>query len=175
MMSRLGKRWVAAGVIWGVVLAMTGWNIYLISGIQYRRQELAAIRMDQRYLKTNAAGIGQMLAQKSRLTHRVKSFGLGFLVVENDLKRLSWDYGLSQMRVGVEAKNDLQNTRPVPVNVFTKGPVPAMVKWLTAVEEAHPYLQIERMDISYDDRNRMGQLQATFTYRYSLSELERTG
>jgi len=43
------------------------------------------------------------------------------------------------------------------------------------VEEAYPYLVIERMDISYDHRNRTGQLQAVFNYRYTIAEAERTG
>ncbi len=172
-MSSLSKRWLAVGVIWGVVLATTGGNIYFISRIQGRHQALDSIRMDQSYLKVNAAAIGQVLDRRSRLTHRVKSFGLGFLVVENDLKRLSWKFGLRRMRL--TAKNEYPDTRPVPIDVFAAGPLPAMVKWLTAVEQACPYLAITRMDIDYDDRQRVGRLKATFTYRYSLSPLERTG
>lgn len=173
MKRSMGNKWMAVGVIWVVVLAMTGWNIHLVNRVQSRREELGTLKMDMRFLQANQAGIQEVNRQQSRLTHAVQSFGLGFLVVENDLKRLSWDFGLQQLQV--EADENTRTTRSVTISVFSTGPVPAIVGWLAAVEEAYPYLVIARMDISYDHRNRTGQLQAIFNYRYTLAEPERTG
>jgi hypothetical protein len=173
MKTRLNKKWLAVGVIWGVVLAMTGWNIHLVSQVQSRRQELGSLRLDMGFLQSKQAGIQEVHRQQARLTHPVKSFGLGFMVVENDLKRLSWDFGLQQLRV--EADINTQDAGPVPITILATGPVPSMVAWIAAVEEAYPYLVIERLDISYDNRHRTGQLQAVFNYRYTLAEPERTG
>jgi len=173
MNSRLGKKWLAVGVIWGMVLAMTGWNIHLVDQVQSRRRELGTLQMDLRYLAATQSGILEVNRQQSRLVHPVKSFGLGFLVVENDLKRLSWDLGLEQLRV--EADENSNDTRYVPISIFSTGPVPAIVGWLAAVEDAYPYLVIERMDITYDHRTRKSQLQATFNYYYTLNEPGRTG
>ena len=173
MKSRLGKKWLGVGVIWGVVLAMTGWNIHLVDQIQSRRLELKTLKMDLRFLKANQTGIQEVHRHKSRLTHPVKSFGLGFMVVENDLKRLSWDFGLQQLQI--EADKNSQDTRSVPIAILATGPVPVIVGWIAAVEDAYPYLVIEQMDIAYDHRNRLGQLQATFNYHYTLAEPERTG
>jgi hypothetical protein len=103
----------------------------------------------------------------------VKSFGLGFLVVENDLKQLSRDFGLEQMLV--EADENSHGSRSVPISIFSTGPIPAIVGWIAAVEDAYPYLVIERMDISYDHRTRKSMLQATFNYCYTLDEPERAG
>jgi hypothetical protein len=111
--------------------------------------------------------------EQSRLTHAVKSIGLGFLVVEDDLKRLSWDFGLKQMQV--EADQNTQNTGSVTISIVTSGPVPAIVGWISAVEEAYPYLVTKQLSISYNNRNRTGQLQAVFDYRYTLGEPERIG
>ncbi|MGA6926906.1 MAG: hypothetical protein WBY88_14555 [Desulfosarcina sp.] len=168
-MSRFGKRWLTVAVIWSGVLLLTGWNMGLIARVQAGRRSLESVRMDQGYLKANAASVERFLAERSRLTHPVKSFGLGFMVVENGLKRLSRDCGLHQMRVA--ADQDLQGTGPVPINVFASGPLPSMVAWLAAVEDAFPYLEIERMDITREDRSRSGQVQAIFSYRYSLVEM----
>lgn len=173
MNSRIKKKWMAVGVIWGVVLVMTGWNIHLIKHVQSQRQELETLQMDLRFLKASQNGIQDVQRQKSRLTHAVNSFGLGFVVVENNLKRLSWDFGLEQMQVEVE--KNAQDTRAVPITIFATGPVPAIVEWIAAVEEAYPYLVIQGMDISYDNRSRVSQLQATFNYRYTLSEPELAG
>ncbi len=173
MKTRLGKRWLTVGVIWGVVLAMTGWNTLLVNQVQSRRQELGTLQMDLKFLQSNQSGIQEMHRQQSRLTHPVRSFGLGFLVVENDLKRLSWDFGLRQMQV--EADDNTLDTRSADISILASGPVPAIVGWMAAVEDAYPYLVIERMDISYDQRNRTGRLQAVFNYRYVLAEMERTG
>jgi hypothetical protein len=173
MNRKLEKKWLAVGVIWSVVLVMTGWNIHLVSQVQSQRQKLGTLQMDLRYVQSKQAGIQEVHRQKSRLTHAVKSIGLGFLVVENDLKRLSWDFGLQQMKVEVD--KNTQDTRPVTISIITTGPVPAIVGWIAAVEEAYPYLVIERLDISYDNRHRTGQLQAVFNYRYTLAEPERTG
>ena len=173
MNSRLGKKWVAAGVIWGIVLAMTGWNIHLVDQVQSRRRALGTLQMDLGYLEANQAGILEVNQQQSRRVHEVKSFGLGFLVVENNLKRLSRDWGLVQMRV--EADENSLDTGSVPISIFSTGPIPGIVEWIAAVEDAYPYLVIERMEISYDHRTRKSLLQATFNYHYTLDEAERTG
>jgi hypothetical protein len=173
MKTRLSKKWLTIGVIWGVVLAMTGWNFLLVNHVQSRRLELGTLQRDLHFLQSRQTGIQEVHWQRSRLTHAVKSFGLGFLVVENDLKRLSWDFGLQQMQV--EANDNAQGTGSASISIFAAGPVPAIVGWISAVEEAYPYLVIERMDISYDHRNRTGQLQAVFNYRYTIAEAERTG
>jgi hypothetical protein len=173
MKTRLGKKWLIVGVIWGAVLAMTGWNTLLVNQVQSRRQELGTLRMDLNFLQSKQTGIQEVHRQQLRLTHPVKSFGLGFLVVENDLKRLSWDFGLQQMQV--EADDITQDARSVSISILAAGPVPAIVGWIAAVEDAHPYLVIERMDISYDNRNRTSRLQAVFNYRYILAEPERMG
>ncbi len=173
MKTRLGKKWLAVGVIWGVVLALTGWNTLLVNQVQSRRQELGTLNMDLNFLKSRQTGIQEVHRQQSSLTHLVKSFGLGFLVVENGLKRLSWDFGLRQMQV--EANENSQDTRSASLSIVAAGPVPAIVGWIAAVEDAYPYLVIERMDISYEHRKRTGRLQAVFNYRYALAEAERTG
>lgn len=173
MKTRLGKRWLTVGVIWGVVLAMTGWNTLLVNQVQSRRQELGTLQMDLNFLQSRQAGIQEVQRQRSRLTHPVKSFGLGYLVVENDLKRTSWDFGLKQMQL--EADDNTQDSQSASISIVAAGPVPAIVGWMAAVEDAYPYLVIERMDISYDQQNRTGRLQAVFNYRYVLAETERTG
>lgn len=173
MKTRLGKKWLTVGVIWGVVLAMTGWNTLLVNRVQSRRQELGTLRMDLNFLQSRQAGIQEVQRQRSRLTHPVKSFGLGYLVVENDLKRTSWDFGLKQMQL--EADDNTQDSQSASISIVAAGPVPAIVGWMAAVEDAYPYLVIERMDISYDQQNRTGRLQAVFNYRYVLAETERTG
>ena len=174
MKTRLGKKWLTVGLIWGVVLAMTGWNFLLVNRVQSRRQELGTLERDLHFLQSRQTGIQEVHQQRSRLTHAVKSFGLGFLVVENDLKRLSWDFGLQQMQV--EADDNAQDTGSASISIAAAGSVPAIVGWIAAVEDDYPYLVIERMDISYDKRNRTGRLQAVFNYRYTLAEPpERTG
>ncbi len=173
MKSVLGKKWMAVGVIWGVVLAMTGWNIHLLSQVQSRRQELETLRMDLRFIQANQAEIREVHRQKSRFSHSVESFGLGFMVVENGLKRLSWEFGLEQMRVMAEKTS--QDPRSMPISIHTTGPIPAIVGWIAAVEDDYPYLVIKQMDISYDNSSRKGKLQATFDYHYLLFDPERTG
>jgi hypothetical protein len=173
MTGRLGKKWLVVGGIWGVVLAMTVWNIHLINRVQLRRQELQTLQMDLRFLEANLPGIEEVHRQKSRLTHAVKSFGLGFVVVESNLKRLSWDFGLEQMQVEVE--KNVQAAPSAPITVLAVGPIPSIVGWIAAVEDAYPYLVIAHMDIVSDNQRRSSRLQAIFNYRFSLSEPERTG
>ena len=172
MNRKLGKKWLAVGFIWSVVLAMTGWNFHLIGQVQLQRQQLGTLRMDLRFLQAKQTDIREVYHQQSRLTHAVESIGLGFLVVENDLKRLSWDFGLQQMQV--EANQTAQDSRSVTISIVAAGSVPAILRWVAAVEAAHPYLVTRQLTIAYDNRNRNGQLQAVFDYRYTLAEPERT-
>ena len=173
MKSAMGKKWLVVIVIWGMVLAMTGWNLHMVDQVQSRRQELQTLQMDQHFIRTNQKGIQEVHREKARLTHPVKSFSLGYVVVESDLKRLSWDFDLQQLRIEVD--KNAQGTRSVPMSIFAVGEVPAMVGWIAAVEDAYPYLVINQMDISYDNRKQVVQLQATFNYHYTLSDMEWSG
>ena len=173
MTSRLKKRWVAVGLIWGVVLAMSGWNIHLIGRVQHRRQDMETVQMDLRFLNDHRAAIQEVRTQQTGLIHAVKSVDLGFVVVESNLKRLSWDCGLQQLRV--EADRNVHDGGTLPISIFASGPVPGVVAWITAVEEAYPYLVIQRMDIVYDPAVRSSRLQATFSYHFTLSETQRVG
>lgn len=173
MTRKLKNRWLAVSVIWGVVLAITGWNIHLVNHVQSRRQDMETMQMDLRFIEAHQPAIREVRLHKSRLSHPVKSVGLGFLVVENNLKRLSWDFGLQQLRV--ETDNNPQVSNRKPISISATGTVPAVAGWITAVEEAYPYLVIERMEMAYDAATRSCQLQATFTYQFTLSEPERVG
>jgi len=172
-MSRLGKKWLAVAVIWGVVSILSGWNTYLVNHVQTRRQALGILQMDQRFLQANHSGILELRRQRARLTHAAQSVGLGLLVIENDLRQLSLDFGLEQMQM--EADDNSQEPGPVPVSMLAIGPIPGLVEWLAAVEDDHPYLVIERMDLSYDHAKRIAQLKVFFNYHVSLAGAQRTG
>lgn len=173
MKGNLGKKWLAVGAIWGLVLAITVWNIHLVNQVQSQRQQVETLQMDLRFIHSNQAGIQEVHRHQARLIHPVKSVGLGFLVVEDDLKRRSWEFGLQQMRV--EADLDLRDTKKLPINVYMSGPVPSIVAWIAAVEEAYPYLVLDRMEIFRDHLSQVGRFQATFNYHFSLLESERAG
>jgi hypothetical protein len=173
MNSRLGKRWIAAGVIWVVVFSVTAWNSHLVRKVHAWRQELQTLWNDQDFIHTHHAEMQAVFRQKDRLSHPVKSFSLGFVVVENNLKRLSWDFGLQQLRV--EADQHTHGTHAVPITIFAIGTVPSVVRWVAAIEEQYPYLAVEKMDVTYDSRKRVCQLQATFSYYYVVSNSEWTG
>ena len=71
MNRKLGKKWLAVGLIWSVVLAMTGWNFHLVNQVQSRRQKLGTLRMDLHFLQSKQTGIQEVYLQQSRLTHAV--------------------------------------------------------------------------------------------------------
>lgn len=173
MTRELKKRWLAVGLIWGLVLVGTGWNTHLINQIQTGRQELETLQMDLGFLRANQSVTQDVRRQQSRLVHPVKSFGLGFLVVENGIKQLSRRFGLQQVRV--TADNHPQDPRSAPVTITANGRVPAILGWMAAVEDAYPFLVIKRMDMSCRDGNPIGQLQAVFNYHYALSEPGQAG
>lgn len=173
MTRGLKKRWLIVGATWGVVLALTALNIYLVGRIQSRRQAMETLQMDIAFLEARQSTIQEIRLQKSRLTHAVKSVDLGFLVVENNLKRLSWDFGLRQLRVETDKNHPVSGV--IPISILASGPVAAVVGWMAAVEKAYPYLVIERMELICDPAARTGQLQATFNYRFTLAEPGRVG
>jgi len=168
MTSRLKHRWVATGLIWVIVLILTGWNIYRINMVQTDRHRLATMQMDQRFLKANQATIQDVRLHQSRLMHFVTSADLGFLVVENNLKRLSWNFGLQTLSVKTDSTHPSSNRMLITIVAY--GSVPAVASWITAVEEAYPYLVVKRMDLTYESAKHAGRLQATFDYHFSLSE-----
>ncbi len=172
-MNRRKKRWLWLGVVWGLALVVTGWNMTRISHIQKRRQELKILQMDHRYLEKNATDMDAVRDWRKRLTHRVESFDLGFLVVENDLKRLSERFNLSNMRI--KAQKDFQDTRPVSIQVHVDGAMPALVEWLTTVEAGYPYLSVSKMEMKNEHRQHRAKMSATITYHYALSSTTQKG
>ena len=173
MNGKLRKRWITVGVIWSLVLILTGLNMHLVGRIKSQRRELEVMRLDLRFLNAHQNDIWQVRLDRSRLTHPVQSFGLGFLEVENDLKQLSCRFGLQETRV--QAQNNSENLQAVPITVSTSGPVPAIMGWIAAVEEAYPYLAMANMDIARDPQKGTTRLQAIFNYRFILSEPESAG
>lgn len=161
-----GSRWPAVGVIWAVVVLLTGFNLHLVNQVHARRTAAQTLQMDLGFLDTHRAGIEEVQRQHRRLVHWVASFGLGYVVVENDLKRLCADFGLSQVRI--EAENDVHSGRDAVVSVTAAGPVPAMAGWLATVEENYPYLKVRGLEITYDQRNHQGRLEVSFNYQFSV-------
>jgi hypothetical protein len=173
MTPKLKYRWLAVSLIWVLVMVLSGWNIHLVDKIQTGRQNMETMQMDLRFLKANQSVIHQARLQKSRLTHLVKSNDLGFLVVENNLKRLSWNFGLQKLSVETEKNESLSSVMPITTAV--SGPVPAVAGWITAVEDAYPYLVITRMELVYEPATRTGRLQAIFDYHFTISASEPVG
>ena len=170
MTTRLKHRWIAVIVIWALVFVITGWNFSQVRKIQTERRNIETLQMDLRFLKANQATIQGVRLQQSRLMHLVKSDDLGFLVVENNLKRLSWNFGLQKLSVEVEKNASFSNV--MAITTVVSGPVPALAGWMTAVEDAYPYLVITRMELTYEASTRTGRLQARFDYHLTLSGSE---
>lgn len=157
-------------LIWALVLGLSGWNMHRIGQIQTVRRNLETMQMDLHFLKTNQTTIQEIRTQESRLTHGVTSDDLGFLVVENNLKRLSWEVGLQKLSVKTDPNAPASNM--MPITTIAHGTLPSVAGWITAVEEAYPYLVIKRMDLAYEPATQTGRLQATFDYHLTLSDTE---
>jgi hypothetical protein len=147
--------------------------MHRIDQIQTTRRNLETMQMDLGFLKANQTRIREIRTQESRLTHVVTSGDLGFLVVENNLKRLSWELGLETLSVKTDPNVDASDV--MPITAVAHGTLPSMAGWITAVEEAYPYLVVKRMDMSYEPATRTGRLQATFDYHLTLSDTEPVG
>lgn len=173
MTPKMKKRWLVVATVWGVVLAMTGVNVHLVSRIQSHRQDLETMQMDFRFLAANKPAIEQVHLMKSQMRHTVKSAGIGFLVVENNLKQLSWDMGLQQLRV--ETEKNLQAANTLPIIISASGSVPTLIKWIAVVEKDYPYLAIERLEMGYDPELQRSRLQMTLSYHFALAEVGRAG
>jgi hypothetical protein len=173
MTPKMKKRWLVVVTVWGIVLAMTGLNVHLVSRIQSQRQDLETMQMDLRFLKANTPAIKNVRLLKSQMNHRVKSAGIGFLVVENNLKQLSWDMGLQQLRV--ETEKNIQASNTLPISISASGSVPALIKWIAAVEKDYPYLVIERLEMVDDHDLQRSRLLMTLSYHFTLAESGRVG
>ena len=167
MSKRLKNRWIAAGIVWVLVLGLTGWNMHQIDCIQTERRGLATLQMDQRFLKANQATIQGIRAHKARLNHVAESRDLGFLVVENNLKQLASDFGLHRLAVKVE-KNEM-SSRSIGISVDAEGSVPAVTEWVSALEKRYPYLEINRLEFADKTGSSIGQLRMKIDYRLLLS------
>ncbi|PID39377.1 MAG: hypothetical protein CR984_07200 [Proteobacteria bacterium] len=173
MIRKIEKKWLAVGLIWTAAAALTAWNTHMVNQVESRREKLETLKMDMGFVRSNQSGIREVFQQKARLTHPVPSFSLGFVVVENDLKRLSRQFDLKQLQVTADTHAVVGG--PAAISIFATGRVPAIVGWIAAVEEAYPHLVVDKMAIAYDRHERICQLQATFNYHFRLNDAEQTG
>lgn len=167
MSKHLKNRWIAVGIVWVLVLGLTGWNMHQIDCIQTERRRLATLQMDQRFLKVNQAAIQSIRAHKARLNHVAESRDLGFLVVENNLKQLASDLGLR--RLALKAEKNEMSSQSIGISVDAEGSVPAVTEWVSAVEKRYPYLEINQLEFADKAGLSVGQLRMKIDYRLILS------
>ena len=167
MSKHLKRRWIAVILIWVLVTGLTGWNIHRIGRIQTDRGNLAILRMDLQFLKANRTTIMDVRSQKARLNHLAESRDFGFLVVENNLKRLSTEFGLLDFSVKTDESNISIQEFTIKTAAF--GPVPAVAEWVCAVEKAYPYLEIDQLEYVAKPDSPTGTVQVRFNYHLILS------
>ena len=164
MNQRLKRKWIIVGLVWSVVLAMTGLNLQLASTVNQRRQRLETTRTDLGFLRSHRQEIDQVRQLETRRVHRVSSLDMGFIVVESDLKRLARNHGLRKTRIKIGQASP--GGPRVPVTVFAEGSIPDLLDWTAAVERAFPYLVARKLMLETDNGESHSRLEAVFEYAH---------
>lgn len=173
MTKRVKHRWIAAGVIWAMVVGMTAWNIHLANTVHNRRQTLERELMDLRFVNENQSDINHLHQIQAGRIHRVASFDLGFVMVESDLQRIAFDFGLHGTRI--EAAQPPFPGAPVSISIIAMGTLPALIGWIGRIEAVYPYLRVQEMDVYMEKNSHRGRIEVLMEYAHAPKSPEAAG
>ena len=160
------KKWMMVFGIWCGVLLLTLLNFYEIEHIKEDIFNTQIRKMEQQYISGHSEEMDRIFHEEAQLYHEIESIGIGILVVENQLRRLTESHQLEDMRL--EARSEDNGNQETPLKLYVSGALPDMVSFLQHLKSDTPFLIISQIDWTGEmvQRNLQFSLQLYYRYRF---------
>lgn len=152
MKDKLTQNWIAIGIIWTGVLAMTYLNLQSIEQIKSRVQFLESSHLQQAFLRRNLEKITLVLKQRASLYKTIDSDQIELITLTRALEKATRMQGLSEFRL-VNDQTAMQADR-IALEIGVTGRYGDLILWLQAVETRTPFLIVTGVQV---EKNKNGE------------------
>ena len=166
-MDSMRNKWILTGILWSAVVLITLYNSSEIKRLKIAREEMETLRMDEQFWQQHSESTAGISAEGNRLFLDVESVDLGFLTIDNRLKKLSSDRRLPPITLNRQAITASEGQAPVDVS-FT-GSFADAFRWFQALNKEIPFLKAVNLKISIDPVSNKAVTTGSFFFRYKIA------
>ncbi len=166
-MDSMRNKWILTGILWSAVVLITWYNASEIKRLKLAREEMETLRMDEQFWQQHSESTAGISAEGNRLFLDVESVDLGFLTIDNRLKKLSSDRRLPPITLNRQAITASEGQAPVDVS-FT-GSFADAFRWFQALNGEMPFLKAVNLKISIDPVSNKAVTTGSFFFRYKIA------
>ena len=170
MMDRMNKRWIVVVVIWAAALGINYRNIGEMYRIREAREKKVFLTMDEQFLRAHSEEIAESLKKWEAFFHSAEALNLGLLTVENEVRALAAEYGLT----GVAVRSELNQADGVsiPMVFSCEGSPRKMVECLETLRRDYSYAPVTKVRIAIEGRGAPAKCEVWLNYRYRIVDPE---
>jgi hypothetical protein len=167
MKNQLTRKWIAVGIVWAGALIMTYLNLKMIQQIEVKQESIEFMRRDDTFLKNNFEKVTQVLKQRASLHKSIDSLQIELLSIENRIRSLAQNKGLSEIRLASD-QAAIQWDR-IPLDLYVTGTYRDLVFWLQTLESDAPFLVVTRVKMA-EKRDEEGyNFQVGIDFRFTIA------
>jgi hypothetical protein len=158
--------WVVILIIWGGSFILTYMNMVTVQKIKMQQQEAEAIIMDGRYVKDNFRKINRVFEKRATLEQPVESVKLGLIDIENQLRALALQNGLT--KIVFSSKRAESDGNSLPVLFSCEGKSEGFLKLIETIEKEYLYLPVTEVSLKKNQTGLDFQFKVMIDYRIKM-------
>lgn len=161
------NKWIITGALWLAVIVLTFYNASEIKRLKYQSEKIESLRMDEEFWQQNSKNIGFIITEGEKLFLEVESVDLGFLTIDDRLKKFSAEWNIQNLKVGKQQISGNANGY-VPVDLSFEGSYEDIFKWFQSVKQEMPFLKAKSLKITMNPISDLAVLNGSFFFRYRI-------
>lgn len=160
------NKWVITGALWLAVIFLTFYNASEIKRLKFESEKIESLQLDEEFWQQNSKNVTSIMTEGDRLFLDMESVDLGFLTIDNRLKKLSSEYHLQNHTITKQQVNEAGGY--VPVDLSFEGSSEDIFKWFQSVKKELPFLRAKNIKITINPISNMAALNGSFFLRYRI-------
>ncbi len=175
MKEYIKNKWIIITCIWCCILFLTYWNVKNIDEVANLKQAYALLIKKNTFVQENSEKIQETIKDKGSSHQLIESLQLGYLSVENYLRKLSGRFHLNTIRTEFDMNVSNQFSRgKVPINIFFGGDLTNSIEYLNRLEKDKPYIKVKSVTALFDRDLKQTDFEVVLIYRYHITSQEKT-
>jgi hypothetical protein len=172
MNNILKKRWIAIGIIWGVVLGLFTWNYMSINHIRIKKEKELIFDNDKQFYTKNADNISKIMEQAQAIKKHTLSLNLALLYFENQINESAKKFDLTAVTIKSTIKDAVGMTEgDLPVLLSFKGSYSNAVKLMTDMQDKMPHIKFRNFKAALTKQIN-NDFEISLYFKYILGEIE---
>ncbi|MGB5158495.1 MAG: hypothetical protein WBN77_13790 [Desulfobacterales bacterium] len=161
------NKWIITGVLWFAVIILTFYNASEIKRLKQESGRIESLHMDTEFWRENSKNIDYIKAEGEKLFFDIESVDMGYLAIDNRLKKLSSEHHLQNHSITKQQVSEAGGY--VPVDLSFEGSYEDIFKWFQSVKNELPFLRAKSIKITINPISNMAALNGSFFFRYRIA------